>query len=219
MLYQDILKTNRADKWCHGGHIVPKKRIKGLITVTRWLMVGQRFYGYGRSGRRLHPWNRRICQESHCSRPCSGPIIRKTASIKRPQDQPVADDVHVDYTTRWSSQVGTQSLKSEWTKQYSRLLNISNWRTFSAPPQDWPLAVYDSPSVLPEEGITNTLVYQQDIPDISDLPPLPEGDAAKGKVVGEGTIFPFTLRMRWVYFSHMTRDEMLIIKLNDSDQR
>lgn len=147
------------------------------------------------------------------------PIIRKTASIKRPQDQPVADDVHVDFTTRWSSQVGTQYLKSDWTKQYSRLLNVSNWRTFSAPPQDWPLAVCDSRSVLPEEGITNTLVYQQDLPDLNDLPPLPHGDDAQGKVVGEGTIFPFTERMRWVYFSHMTRDEMLILKLNDSDQK
>jgi len=35
------------------------------------------------------------------------PIIRKASSVKRAQDQPVGDDVHVDYTTRWASQLGT----------------------------------------------------------------------------------------------------------------
>jgi hypothetical protein len=146
------------------------------------------------------------------------PVIRKTASIKRAQDQPVADDVHVDYTTRWSSQIGTQYLHSEWTQQYSRLLIVSNWRTFSAPPQDWPLAVCDSRSISNSDGLTNTLVYQEDIPDINDVPPLPEGGDGQCKVVGEGTIFPFKDEMKWYYFSHMNRDEMLIIKLNDSDK-
>jgi len=146
------------------------------------------------------------------------PVIRKTAAVKRPQDQPVADDVHVDYTTRWSSNVGTQYLGSDWARQYSRLLIVSNWRTFSAPPQDWPLAVCDSQSIPNADGITNTLVYQEDIPDIHNLPPSPESDDSNGKVVGEGTIFKYSDSMRWFYFSHMNRDEMLIIKLNDSDK-
>ena|SRR5277367_6443931 len=141
------------------------------------------------------------------------PIIRKTSSVKRSRDQPVADDVHVDYTTRWAAQIGTQYLKSDWRKTYSRLLVLSNWRTFSPPPQDWPLAVCDSRSVKDDEGLVNTLVYQEDIPDVENLPPLSDA-----KVVGEGTIFPFKDTHRWFYFSHMNRDEMMSIKLNDSDQ-
>jgi len=34
--------------------------------------------------------------------------------------------------------------------------------------------------------VTNTLVFQEDIPDIDDLPPLSEA-----RVIGEGTIFPY----------------------------
>ena len=146
------------------------------------------------------------------------PVIRKAESVKRKQDQPVANDVHVDYTTRWASELGTKYLNGEdWRKKYSRLLIVSNWRTFSPPPQDWPLALCDSRSVGDDEGFTNTLVYQKDIPDINNLPPLPEDDK-DGKVVGEGTIFPFKETQRWLYFSHMNRDELLVLKLNDSDK-
>jgi len=58
----------------------------------------------------------------------------------------------------------------------------------------------------------NTLVYQEDTPDLDNLPPLSEA-----RVIGEGTIFPYKDTHRWFYFSHMNRDEMLTFKLNDSD--
>lgn len=146
-----------------------------------------------------------------------GPIIRKAATVKTDKDQPVGNNVHVDYTTRWASQLGTKFLGgSDWTEQYSRLLVVSNWRCFSPAPQDWPLAVCDSRSIGDDEGIINTLVYQEQLPDFDNLPPLPEG--ADGKVIGEGTIFPPKETQRWWYFSHMNRDELLILKLNDSDK-
>ena len=140
------------------------------------------------------------------------PIIRKAGAIKRSQDQPVGDDVHVDFTTEWAAKLGTDHLKADWRETYSRLLIVSNWRTFSEPPQDWPLGICDSRSVGDDEGVTNTLVFQEDIPDIDDLPPLSEA-----RVIGEGTIFPYKDTHRWFYFSHMNRDEMLTFKLNDSD--
>lgn len=144
------------------------------------------------------------------------PIIRRASSVKRDGDQPVANSVHVDFTTRWASELGTKFLGSDWTKQYSRLLVVSSWRCFSPSPQDWPLAVMDSRSLGDEEGIINTLVYQDQLPDFDNLPPLLEGDTCK--VVGEGTIFPHKESQQWWYFSHMNRDELLILKLNDSDE-
>jgi hypothetical protein len=149
-----------------------------------------------------------------------GPIIRKASEVKRKEDQPVGDDVHVDFTTRWAAQLGRIYLGGDdWTKTYSRLLLVSNWRTFSDPPQDWPLGVCDWRSVPDEDGIINTLVYAQEIPDINNLPPLPESDGDEARVLGEGTIFPHRESQRWMYYSHMNRDELLIIKLNDSDKR
>jgi len=143
----------------------------------------------------------------------TGATIRKAASVKRDQDQPVAGDVHVDYTTRRAAELGRIHLGGdEWQSRYSRLLILSNWRAFSAPPQDWPLAVCDARSVRDEEGATNTLIYQKDPPDLENLPPIPEGGA-----VGEGTIFPYNQSHKWCYFSHMNRDELLSFKLNDSD--
>jgi len=141
------------------------------------------------------------------------PIIRKASSVKRTQDQPVGDDVHVDFTTRWAAKLGTDHLKADWRETYSRLLIVSNWRVFSKPPQDWPLGICDSRSVGNDEGIVNTLVYQEDIPDIDNLPPLSEA-----RIIGEGTIFPRKDTHRWFYFSHMNMDEMLTFKLNDSDK-
>jgi hypothetical protein len=142
---------------------------------------------------------------------CFRPTIRKSAVVKESQDQPVAGDVHVDYTGRRSAQLGVMYNDDE-NFTYSRVLILSNWRTFSKPPQDWPLAVCDSRTVGDDEGMVNTLIYQDEVPDVDNLPPIPE----KG-MVGEGYSFPFKETHRWCYFSHMNRDEMLTFKLNDSD--
>lgn len=145
-----------------------------------------------------------------------GPIIRRADTVKTDNDQPVGNNVHVDFTTRWASSLGTKFLGSDWTKEYSRLLVVSNWRCFSPSPQDWPLAVMDARSIGDDEGVINTLVYQEQLPDFDNLPPLPEGEDRK--VIGEGTIFPYKESQKWWYFSHMNRDELLILKLNDSDK-
>jgi hypothetical protein len=140
-----------------------------------------------------------------------GATIRKAESVKGDEDQPVAGDVHVDYTTRRAGQLGQTHLNGEQF-EYKRLLVLSNWRAFSPPPQDWPLAVCDARSVKDDEGMVNTLIYQKDAPDPDNLPPIPEQG-----IVGEGTIFPYRESHRWCYFSHMNRDELLSFKLNDSD--
>jgi len=98
--------------------------------------------------------------------------------------------------------------------QYSRFLHLSNWRTFSPPPQDWPLAVCNSRSVPDEDGLVNLAVYQDDPPpeDLENLPPVPEGVRT-----GEAFVFLFSEKYEWNYFSWMGKDEVLSFKLHDSD--
>jgi hypothetical protein len=141
------------------------------------------------------------------------PTIRKAGSVKAEKDQPVAGDVHVDYTGRRAEQLG-HLYRGDEGFTYSRLLVLSNWRTFSQPPQDWPLAVCDSRSIKDEEGLINTLIYQDEVPDVENLGPIPE----KG-IIGEGYGFPYQEGHEWCYFSHMNRDELLTFKLNDSDHQ
>ena len=41
-----------------------------------------------------------------------GPIIRRAATVKTDKDQPVGNNVHVDYTTRWASQLQTRACET-----------------------------------------------------------------------------------------------------------
>lgn len=88
---------------------------------------------------------------------------------------------------------------------------MSCWRTFSAPPQDWPLALCNARSVRDEEGLVNSAIWQTEVPDVQNLPPLPD------EVKSEAYAFPYREEHEWCYFSWMTRDELLCLKLNDSD--
>jgi hypothetical protein len=145
---------------------------------------------------------------------CFRPTIRKSPSVKQTSDQPVAGDVHVDYTPRRAAVLGRQYCP-ESVFLYNRLLIVSCWRTFSPPPQDWPLAVLDPRSLSDEEGLTNTVLYQDKVPeDLENLPDISEKD-----VVGEGYAFNWREGHKWCYFSAMTRDELLVFKLNDSERR
>jgi hypothetical protein len=47
---------------------------------------------------------------------------------------------------------------------FRRALITSLWRVFSPPPQDWPLAICDYPSVGPAEGLDNRLYFVDKIP-------------------------------------------------------
>ena len=62
----------------------------------------------------------------------------------------------------------------------------------SAPPQDWPLAVCDGNSVDPDEGVKNTMVI---------VDALPESDAIPDELPEEGlpaaSVFHFSPTHRW----------------------
>ena len=56
---------------------------------------------------------------------------------------------------------------------------MSFWRTFSPPPQDYPLALCDGNSVGDEEGVPNTMFVVDKIPEREEmLRPMPDEDEA-----------------------------------------
>ena len=130
--------------------------------------------------------------------------------------QPPASDVHVDLTPdraeRWAKSTYERFFPDG--PGYSRFIAHSLWRTFSEPPQDWPLAVCDFASVGADEGTPNTMFV---------LDEMPSEEAMRGEMQDEdaalaGTIFRHSPDHRWWYFPAMTRDEVILIKFYDSDR-
>jgi hypothetical protein len=129
--------------------------------------------------------------------------------------QPPAAEAHVDFAPDRAHRLARTLYEKAVPggPGFSRFIANSLWRAFSAPPQDWPLALCDGNSVDPDEGVNNTLV-------VVDALPTPE--AAVGKWPGEeqlpaASIFRFNPRHRWWYYPDMTRDEVLLFKFHDSD--
>ena len=94
-----------------------------------------------------------------------------------------------------------------------RWISGSFWRTCSEPPQDWPLAVCDGTSLQDDEGVPNTMVV---------VDALPDRDIMYGPLAGEdemmaASIFSYRPEHRWWFFPDMTRDEALFFKFHDSD--
>lgn len=149
--------------------------------------------------------------------------MRRTTLDKKPtdaankwDDQPPASDVHVDYTP-----LRAECLADDFAKQaglnredYKRVMFINIWRAVSEGPQNWPLAVCRGDLVGDEEGVVNNLIYGDTIPDLDNLPDLPDDPLHP-----EGSLFHYQPRHRWIYFSNMTADEILLFTLYDSVQK
>ncbi len=129
--------------------------------------------------------------------------------------QPPAGEAHVDFTTKTAQRVaaGMYAAHHPEGPGYDRFICFSLWRALSPPPQDWPLALCEGPSVREEEGTHNTKV---------DVDVIPTGDALFAPIEGEedmvaATIFRHSPDHRWWYFPDMTADEVIFIKFHDSD--
>jgi hypothetical protein len=85
---------------------------------------------------------------------------------------------------------------------YSRYALFNVWRTFTPPPQDFPLAVCDARSVDPDDEVTVTAITL-------------ERDA--GEIIHDTTSFVFNPKHRWYYYPDMTIDEVIVFKQHDSD--
>jgi len=154
-----------------------------------------------------------------------GWMVRTSAQIEEKQKvvgyqhqggvQPPAGEAHIDFNPETAEKLARSTWQDRFpdAPPYRRFLITSLWRCFSDPPQDWPLALCDPHSLSDEEGVSNTLVVVDEIPDratmIGELPPEMLGPSA--------TIFHHNPRHRWWYFSGMQRDEVLLFKFYDSD--
>ncbi len=129
--------------------------------------------------------------------------------------QPPASEAHVDYSPevaeRMAQQIFAQDSPGE--KAYTRFIASSLWRAFSAPPQDWPLAICDGSTVTLDDGTTNTLIIVDAIPDHATM----LGHWPEEKTTIKAAIFRHNPKHRWWYFSNMQRDEVILLKFHDSD--
>ena len=129
--------------------------------------------------------------------------------------QPPAAEAHVDFNTTTAHRIA-RSLYDKAAPDgpgYSRFIAFSLWRTFSPPPQDWPLALCEFGSVGDEDAVANVKV---------DVDEIPQGDALFAPIEGEeemaaATIFHHNPAHRWWYFADMAADEVIFIKFHDSD--
>ena len=129
--------------------------------------------------------------------------------------QPPAAEAHVDFTQRSAERIAQRLYGRDRPNGpgYRRFIAFSLWRALSAPPQDMPLALCDGGSVRDDEGTHNTKV---------DVDEIPTGEALFAPIEGEenmtaATIFHHSAAHRWWYFPDMTPDEVILIKLYDSD--
>ncbi len=135
--------------------------------------------------------------------------------ISGPGIQPPAAEAHVDFNTKTANRVarGLYDKALPNGPGFDRFIAFSLWRTFSPPPQDWPLALCDFRSVGDEDAVANVKV---------DVDEIPTGDALYAPIAGEdemaaATIFHHNPDHRWWYFPDMTADEVILIKFHDSD--
>lgn len=129
--------------------------------------------------------------------------------------QPPAAEAHVDFNTNTARKIADifyEKMRPNGPG-YERFLCFSLWRPLSPPPQDWPLALCEGPSVGDEDSVANVKV---------DVDEIPTGDALFAPIEGEdemmaATIFKYSPGHRWWYFPDMTDDEVIFIKFHDSD--
>ncbi len=139
----------------------------------------------------------------------------RTSGRTGPSVQPPASDVHVDMSHDRAQRLA-RSLYDKMAPEgpgFRRFVATSLWRPFSDPPQDWPLAVCDGRSVDASEGVPNVMVV---------VDTLPEGNASSVALPNADTlpaasVFHFNPAHRWWYFPNMTREEVILLKLHDSD--
>ncbi len=106
--------------------------------------------------------------------------------------------VHNDYTLKSGPQRITDLLDLDEARRWRahRYAVVNVWRSIAGPSETTPLAIADARSVRPESFVATDLVY----PDRT----------------GEIYNVAYDPNLRWHYFSSMTRDEALLLKVFDS---
>jgi hypothetical protein len=142
-----------------------------------------------------------------------GWTLRRSAAPGENASQPQAALVHDDFSVGGARGRAAAAYAERFPDGagYRRALITSLWRVFSPPPQDWPLAICDYGSVGADEGLDNRLYFVDEIP--ADL----YAEMAEDHPGTSGFEFHYNPAHQWWYFPDMTRDEILLFTLNDSD--
>jgi len=127
-------------------------------------------------------------------------FVQRRADYARTNDDQPARFPHADFTDESSSSL--IELVGAGAGDYSRAAIYNVWRVFSAPPQDFPLAVCDARTVSAAD--------EKDALAVLDLPG--EDDPFSSVT----TVYHPNQANRWTYFSDMTVDEALIFKAFDT---
>ena len=108
-----------------------------------------------------------------------GYLLRASDGGETNKLQPPAADVHVDMSQEWAPRNAKLVLEQHGMagRSYRRFVCSSFWRTFSAPPQDWPLALCDGNSISQDEGGRNRLIFAEGRPSETQMTrPMPNED-------------------------------------------
>ena len=106
--------------------------------------------------------------------------------------------VHNDYTLKSGPQRITDLLDLDEARRWRahRYAVVNVWRSIAGPIETTPLAIADARSVRPESLIATDLMYLDRVGEIYNV--------------------AYDPNLRWHYFSSMTRDEALLLKVFDS---
>jgi hypothetical protein len=139
--------------------------------------------------------------------------LRRSVAPAEHGAQPPAAGVHVDYAPDHVAGMVARAYARHFPDGpgFRRAVVTSAWRVFSPPPQDWPLALCDFRTLAPEDGAPTTAYF------VDTLPEDPFGPVEHLKPAGRSWKIRSDPAHEWWYFPGMTRDEVLLIKLGDTD--
>ena len=109
--------------------------------------------------------------------------------------------VHIDTSDSTAEQFAQRVAPTD-ARRVRRIAQHNIWRTFSAPPQDVPLAVCDARTVAREDLVPADARFDRD-----------------GEIVFsfEALLLRYSPSHRWLYFRDMIRDEVIVFKRHDTD--
>jgi hypothetical protein len=109
--------------------------------------------------------------------------------------------VHIDTSDATAAQFAQRVAPSDG-RRVRRIAQHNIWRTFSAPPQDVPLAICDARTITPNDLVPADANFDRD-----------------GKIAFsfEALLLRYAPSHRWMFFRDMTRDEALVFKRHDTE--
>jgi hypothetical protein len=140
--------------------------------------------------------------------------LRRSVAPAEHGAQPPARGVHVDYAPDHVPGMVARAYARHFPDGpgFRRAVVTSAWRAFSPPPQDWPLALCDFRTIAEEGGAPITTYF------VDELPENPFGPVDHLRPVGSSWKVGYDPSHEWWYFPGMNRDEVLLIKLGDTDR-